>query len=259
MSDVGFLVMDLRDREPPGPTRRGFLARTWNRPATTPGSRCCASTSSTERWSAPRSRVSGSPRRPMPASARSSSRSTGRIWPWRRPKRARLISGVVITHGVTGSGKTTRAAGDRRVARAPSASGRMSNANGSWGSTPAHERDLRSAGACTRATRAGRPTCGSPTWPREIVAAGYPVVVDAAFLERWQRDLLRGTAAGLHVPFAILNCPAPEPVSAGTGHAAARRRSRRIGSDDRRARAPAGDGRTASGRRALRRLPARVG
>jgi predicted kinase len=47
---------------------------------------------------------------------------------------------------------------------------------------------------------------------REVVAAGYPVVVDAAFLERWQRDLLRGTAAGLHVPFAILDCPAPEPV-----------------------------------------------
>jgi len=46
----------------------------------------------------------------------------------------------------------------------------------------------------------------------EIVAAGYPVVVDAAFLERWQRDLFRGTAAGLHVPFAILDCPAPEAV-----------------------------------------------
>ena len=100
--------------------------------------------------------------------------------------------------------------------------------------------------APTRTTRAVGPTAaGRPG--RRIVAAGYPVVVDAAFLERWQRDLLRGTAAGLHVPFAILDCPAPEPVLRARVSTAARRRSRRVRSDARRPRAPAGDGRTVSG------------
>jgi len=119
--------------------------------------------------------------------------------------------GVVITHGVTGSGKTTRAQEivessgairirsdvERKRLMGLDAGARTGSAvgGGAYTSDASRQTYLRLAAL------AG-----------EIVAAGYPVVVDAAFLERWQRDLLRGTAAGLHVPFAILNCPAPEPV-----------------------------------------------
>lgn len=39
--------------------------------------------------------------------------------------------------------------------------------------------------------------------------AGWPVVVDAAFLRREQRDALRALAQRLRLPFAILACEAP--------------------------------------------------
>jgi len=35
--------------------------------------------------------------------------------------------------------------------------------------------------------------------------AGWPVIVDAAFLARWQRDLLRAAAQRCDVPFRILD------------------------------------------------------
>lgn len=44
---------------------------------------------------------------------------------------------------------------------------------------------------------------------RTIVSAGWPVVVDAAFLGAWQRDLLRAVAAELSVPFFLFDVRAP--------------------------------------------------
>ena len=41
-------------------------------------------------------------------------------------------------------------------------------------------------------------------------ADSYRVVVDGAFLLRWQRDLFREAAAGLGVAFVILDVSAPE-------------------------------------------------
>ena len=46
----------------------------------------------------------------------------------------------------------------------------------------------------------------------QILAAGYPVVVDAANLKTWQRDAFRKLAAARGVPFAIVSCTAPEAV-----------------------------------------------
>ena len=45
---------------------------------------------------------------------------------------------------------------------------------------------------------------------RRVVRAGYVVIVDAAVLKRWQRDLFRGLASELEVPFAIVSFTAPE-------------------------------------------------
>jgi hypothetical protein len=47
---------------------------------------------------------------------------------------------------------------------------------------------------------------------RGSLEAGYPTVVDAAFLQRTQRDAFRALAARLHVPFAVLHCTAPPEV-----------------------------------------------
>lgn len=45
-----------------------------------------------------------------------------------------------------------------------------------------------------------------------ILAAGYPVLVDAANLKAWQRAAFRELAAAREVPFVILACTAPEAV-----------------------------------------------
>jgi len=50
---------------------------------------------------------------------------------------------------------------------------------------------------------------------RQVLAAGYQVVVDAACLKTWQRDAFRNLAAELGVPFAILACTAPDAVLRG--------------------------------------------
>ena len=47
---------------------------------------------------------------------------------------------------------------------------------------------------------------------RRVVHAGYPVIVDAAFLKRAQRLTFRDLAHGLNVPFVILDMQAPESV-----------------------------------------------
>lgn len=44
----------------------------------------------------------------------------------------------------------------------------------------------------------------------EVLAAGYPVVVDATFLDRRWRDAMAATAAGAGVPFVILEVRCPE-------------------------------------------------
>ncbi|QLQ25355.1 MAG: AAA family ATPase [Dechloromonas sp.] len=46
----------------------------------------------------------------------------------------------------------------------------------------------------------------------QILAAGYPVLVDAANLKVWQRAAFRDLAAASGVPFVILACVAPEAV-----------------------------------------------
>jgi len=43
----------------------------------------------------------------------------------------------------------------------------------------------------------------------EILDAGWPVIVDATFTARWQRDLLRETARARKLEFRILDFPAP--------------------------------------------------
>jgi aminoglycoside phosphotransferase family enzyme/predicted kinase len=119
--------------------------------------------------------------------------------------------GIVITHGVTGSGKTTRAqqivesVGAIRI-RSDVERKRLSGLDTS-------ARTNSPVGGGIYSCESSRQTYERlASLAGDVVSAGYPVVVDAAFLERWQRELLRRTAADLHVPFAIADCAAPEPV-----------------------------------------------
>jgi aminoglycoside phosphotransferase family enzyme/gluconate kinase len=47
---------------------------------------------------------------------------------------------------------------------------------------------------------------------RAVIDAGLPVIADATFLKRAQREAMRALAASLHVPFVILDTTAPEEV-----------------------------------------------
>lgn len=54
---------------------------------------------------------------------------------------------------------------------------------------------------------------------RCVAEAGMPVVVDATFLKRWQRDKFRTAAQALGIPFVILDCRAPPAMlRARLGH-----------------------------------------
>ncbi|MFQ5937896.1 MAG: AAA family ATPase, partial [Acidiferrobacterales bacterium] len=47
---------------------------------------------------------------------------------------------------------------------------------------------------------------------RAILQAGYTAIVDAAFLQHSQRDIFYRLATDLHLPFTILDCEAPQNV-----------------------------------------------
>jgi len=45
---------------------------------------------------------------------------------------------------------------------------------------------------------------------REVLNAGFPVLVDAACLQRWQRQIFRDLAGQVDVPFHIISCRADD-------------------------------------------------
>jgi aminoglycoside phosphotransferase family enzyme/predicted kinase len=118
---------------------------------------------------------------------------------------------LLITHGVTGSGKTTRAQAvvdsmgairirsdvERKRLQGLQTLARTSSAPGEGLYTSDRDRQTYDRLA---------------ELARTVVAAGYTAIVDAAFLQRWQRDLLKDVAVDLNVPFTIADCSAPEPV-----------------------------------------------
>lgn len=122
-----------------------------------------------------------------------------------------LPTPLIITYGLSGSGKTTVSDGliengggirvrsdverKRLFGLAPEARSDSGLAAGLYS---------REAGERTYARLAER--------ARTIIGAGLPAIVDAAFLQRSQRDVFRALAAELHVPFVIFHCHAPPAV-----------------------------------------------
>jgi aminoglycoside phosphotransferase family enzyme/predicted kinase len=122
------------------------------------------------------------------------------------PARARLL----ITHGLSGSGKSTlsqqmlRTAGAIRL-RSDVERKRL------FGLGPLNRPNLTTPELYT-------PEVSRRTFERlasgaaSALAAGYPAIVDAAFLQRSERDDFRRLAAEWQVPFTILHCHAPPQV-----------------------------------------------
>jgi len=113
---------------------------------------------------------------------------------------------LAILCGVSGSGKSTVAAalvdatGAVRV-RSDVERKRLRGADGFVGATAS---DALYDAEATSATYARLAACA-----RSGLAAGYDVLVDAAFLKRTQRAAFASLASELQVPFSLLACEAP--------------------------------------------------
>jgi aminoglycoside phosphotransferase family enzyme/predicted kinase len=114
---------------------------------------------------------------------------------------------LAITHGVSGSGKTTvagalvEASGAVRL-RSDVERKRLAGIAPEQRSAPQQQAELYSL-AMSRRTFARLEELAA-----EVIGAGLPVIVDATFLHRGSRDNFRQLADTLSIPFVIVDCVA---------------------------------------------------
>jgi aminoglycoside phosphotransferase family enzyme/predicted kinase len=115
---------------------------------------------------------------------------------------------LLIMHGVSGSGKTTIA---RSLAEALGAVHLRSDVERKrlHGLAPLAHPDSGLDEGLYAPGASARTYARLAALAREALAAGYPVIVDAAFLKRSQRDHFAGIARGADAGFAIASCTAP--------------------------------------------------
>lgn len=114
---------------------------------------------------------------------------------------------LTITFGLSGSGKTTRSSACL-LADATASTVRIRSdveRKRLFGLAP----DADSGGAIYGADATVRTYARLADLSRQALVDGWPVIVDAAFLKRSERDAFRALAAGLNVPFSILACEVP--------------------------------------------------
>ena len=118
---------------------------------------------------------------------------------------------LIITHGLSGSGKTAvsqallEGSGAVRV-RSDVERKRLRH-------LPGHARSGSGIDSGIYSEAATRETYEElARLARLILESGHTAIMDAAFLQRWQRDLLRRTASAVDVPFVIVDCRAGEVV-----------------------------------------------
>lgn len=117
---------------------------------------------------------------------------------------------LAVTHGLPGSGKSTAALS---LALAGGAVRLRSDVERKRLHGLAALADSRAAGLDLYGAQDTRRTYERLfSLAREALAAGWPVVLDAAFLRRGERDGARAVAAEAGVPFSIVECSAPHDV-----------------------------------------------
>jgi len=115
---------------------------------------------------------------------------------------------LVLMHGLSGSGKST-------VARALVEQGGAIRLR-----SDVERKRMFGLDAFESSTSAGQSIYGAGSsgqtythllWrARALLATGYPVIVDAAFLKRWQRQAFLALAVEQGAPLTIVDCDAPE-------------------------------------------------
>lgn len=141
-----------------------------------------------------------------PARADAARRYLDAALSWTQP----AAPALTITHGLPGSGKTFDS---QRLLERTGAIRIRSDVErkrlfglAMLEDSRAHGLDLYTADAT------GRTYAQLEAKARALLAAGWPVILDAAFLRRDERAAARALADALHVPFAILDCQAPAGV-----------------------------------------------
>lgn len=118
---------------------------------------------------------------------------------------------LMITHGLSGSGKTTitqpllEQCGSVRI-RSDIERKRLSGLTAEQKSRSGIDTGLYSTKTSEQTYQHLAHLAG------DIIAAGYPVIVDAAFLKRGQRALFQMLATERNVPYVILDFKAPEEL-----------------------------------------------
>jgi uncharacterized protein len=122
---------------------------------------------------------------------------------WTRPGQARLI----ITHGLPGSGKTWRS---QRLLECEGAIRLRSDVERKRLFGLGMLEDSRARGLDLYGHEATERTYAHLfATARLVLQAGYPVILDAAFLRREQRAQAHALARELGLPFSIIDCEAP--------------------------------------------------
>jgi predicted kinase len=117
-------------------------------------------------------------------------------------------SAIVLMHGLSGSGKTTRA---QRIVESVGAVRIRTDVE----RKRLHGLERRAHDGFGIEAGPYAPAATMRTYERvralagHVTAAGFVVVVDGAFLARWQRDMFRSLAAETGVPFAIVTVSEP--------------------------------------------------
>lgn len=120
------------------------------------------------------------------------------------------LIGLVMTHGVSGSGKSTIT---RALYPALGAVRLRSDVERKrlFG-IPADQSAAAAPGSGIYGSEAGRRVYRRlAELTRQVLQAGFSAIVDAATLQRWQRETLTAAAESLQLPTAILVCQVPEP------------------------------------------------
>ncbi len=141
-----------------------------------------------------------------PTRADSARRFVGTALRWARTPAPSLF----ITHGLPGSGKTFQS---QRLLEREGAIRLRSDVERKRLFGLRMLEDSRSLGLDLYSPDATARTYGHLyRTARSLLLAGYPVVLDAAFLRRCERDTARSLARELQVPCTILDCQAPPEV-----------------------------------------------
>ncbi|KWT94086.1 MULTISPECIES: bifunctional aminoglycoside phosphotransferase/ATP-binding protein [unclassified Variovorax] len=117
---------------------------------------------------------------------------------------------LMLTHGLSGSGKSTMAAA--LLAAAGAIRIRSDVERKRLFGLAAHQRSVDQHAEIYTQDATQRTFARLAECARTALQAGYPVIVDAAFLRRDERLAFRALAAELRVPFSILRCRAGEAV-----------------------------------------------